>query len=281
MIVTRFAPSPNGLLHLGHAYSAIVAHDLAQEAGGRFLLRIEDIDGARSKPELTEEFRQDLRWLGLSFEEVPMQSARLASYQQAADRLKAMGLLYPCVCTRSEIAAAAVQTGPEGPVYPGTCKGRTIDPGQSAAWRLDVAAARKLIGTASSGPLKWNDSLAGEQIAQPELLGDAVLVRKDNPASYHLAATLDDAADGVTLVARGQDLFSATHIHSLLQTVLDLPVPRWHHHNLIVDEAGQKLAKRRGSQSLADLREAGADGAKIATDIRLGRLPIGMSLSKG
>jgi len=274
MIVTRFAPSPNGPLHLGHAYSAIVAHDLAQRAGGTFLLRIEDIDGARSKPELAEAFREDLRWLGLEFSEVSAQSSRLEAYQNAAEKLKQMGLLYPCNCTRSQIAAAAQKTGPEGPIYPGTCKGLDIVGDDPVAWRLDVAAALKL-----TGQLEWVDAEAGKQRARPEILGDVVLLRKDNPASYHLAATLDDAADGVTLVTRGQDLFSATHIHRLLQALLDLPVPQWHHHQLVLDETGHKLAKRRGSKSLADLREEGADGAKIATDIRLGRLPIGMSLS--
>ncbi len=276
MIVTRFAPSPNGLLHLGHAYSAVISHDLADRSGGRFLLRIEDIDGGRSKPELAEMFREDLRWLGLSFDEVPAQSCRLAEYAGAAERLKDMGLLYPCICTRSEIAHAATQVRPEGPIYPGTCKGRGISGGQAAAWRLDVAAA-----LATTGPLDWIDDIAGKQLARPEPLGDVVLVRKDNPASYHLAATLDDAADGVTLVTRGQDLLAATHIHRLLQALLDLPVPRWHHHALVLDEDGRKLAKRRGSQSLADLRKAGVDGAKIASDIRSGTLPIGMSLPKG
>ena len=274
MIVTRFAPSPNGPLHLGHAYSAIVAHDLAQQAGGTFLLRIEDIDGIRSKPELAEAFRDDLRWLGLEFAEVSAQSSRLETYQNAAEKLKQMGLLYPCNCTRSQIAAAAQKTGPEGPIYPGTCKGLDIAGDAPVAWRLDVAAAQKL-----TGELEWIDTEAGEQIARPGLLGDAVLLRKDNPASYHLAATLDDAADGITLVTRGQDLFGATHIHRLLQALLDLPVPQWHHHQLVLDETGHKLAKRRGSKSLADLREEGADGAKIATGIRSERLPIGMSLS--
>lgn len=273
MIVTRFAPSPNGLLHMGHAYSAIVAHDLAKAAGGQFLLRIEDIDGARSRADLADGFREDLRWLGLEWGEVPAQSLRLASYQSAADQLKAMGILYPCQCTRAEIAAAAVHSGEEGPIYPGTCKGADIDLEQPLAWRLDVVAAQNI-----AGPLEWVDDLAGPQRARPEGLGDVVLLRKEQPASYHLAATLDDAADGVTLVTRGQDLFAATHIHRLLQAVLGLPVPRWHHHGVILDAHGKKLAKRRGSRSLADLRNAGVDGAKIATSIRSGSFPIGMSL---
>ena len=271
MIVTRFAPSPNGALHLGHAYSAIVAHDLA--AGGRFILRIEDIDGERSRPELGAEFRADLAWLGLAWNEVAPQSARLASYAAAARSLRDEGLLYPCTCTRAEIAEAAGSS----PVYPGTCKGRSLDPALPAAWRLDVAKAMR-----RTGPLTWADQLAGEQTARPDLAGDVVLVRKDaaTPASYHLAATLDDAADGVTLVTRGADLFDATHIHRLLQALLGLPVPQWHHHALLVEADGRKLAKRRGSPSLADLRRAGEDGAALADRLRNGQLPAGIRFSQ-
>ena len=272
MIVTRFAPSPNGPLHLGHAFSAIVSHDLARANGGRFLLRVEDIDGARSRPELADAFRADLAWLGLEWEETAAQSTRLASYDEAADWLRAMGLLYPCTCTRAEIAEAARQSGPEGPVYPGTCRGRDADP-QAASWRLDVAKALAL-----TGPLEWTDELVKVQAARPELAGDPVLVRKDAPASYHLAATLDDAADGVTLVTRGRDLFAATHIHRLLQELLGLPVPRWHHHPLLLDATGAKLAKRRGSPSLADRRVAGEDGLALAQDLRAHRFPAGISL---
>ncbi|MGB3377168.1 MAG: tRNA glutamyl-Q(34) synthetase GluQRS [Allopontixanthobacter sediminis] len=272
MVTTRFAPSPNGPLHLGHAYSAIVAHDLARAAGGRFLLRVEDIDGVRSKPELAAEFRADLQWLGLEWTEVPAQSSRFASYDDAAQRLKDMGLLYSCNCTRADIAAAAVEAGPEGPVYPGTCQGKNI-PGEGAAWRLDITRA-----LARTGTLHWTDDLAGQQRAVPDQAGDVVLLRKDAPASYHLAATLDDARDGVTLVTRGRDLFSASHIHRLLQELLGLPVPRWHHHALLVDESGTKLAKRRGSPSLADRRLAGEDGQKLAQALRQSRFPAGISL---
>jgi len=281
VIVTRFAPSPNGPLHLGHAYSAIVAHDLAKERGGRFLLRIEDIDGARSRPDLAEAFRADLAWLGLEWKEVPAQSTRLDAYAKAADRLRTEGLLYPCRCTRGEIAAAATRMGPDGPVYPGTCRGASFDVGQ-AAWRLDVAEALR-----RTGPLSWLDERAGEQQARPELLGDVILVRKEaeTPASYHIAATLDDAADGVTLVTRGMDLFPATHVHRLLQGLLDLPVPTWHHHPLLLDETGQKLAKRRGSAGagfgLADRRRAGEDGHALANSLRAGRLPAGITLGEG
>jgi len=274
-MITRFAPSPNGSLHLGHAFSAIVAHDLAAARGGRFLLRIEDIDGVRSRPELAVEFRADLAWLGLAWDEVPAQSTRLASYAEAAARLRDEGLLYPCSCTRAEIAAAASEVGPEGPVYSGRCRRAGPIPGLPVAWRLDVTAA-----IARTGPLTWHDEMAGEQAARPALLGDVVLVRKDEPASYHLAATLDDAADGVTLVTRGRDLFAASHVHRLLQALLGLPVPRWHHHALLLDETGQKLAKRRGSPSLADRRLAGEDGLMLANDLRIGRFPAGIALGK-
>ena len=282
MIVTRFAPSPNGPLHLGHAFSAVVAHDQARAAGGRFLLRIEDIDGARSRPELAAEFRADLAWLRLEWDEVPPQSARVPSYAAAAARLRAMGLLYPCRCTRAEIARAARAEGPDGPVYPGTCRAADVDPAGDVAWRLDVSEALR-----RTGPLTWVDQLHGEQQARPDLAGDVVLVRKDRatPASYHLAATIDDAADGVTLVTRGMDLFAATHVHRLLQALLGLPVPTWHHHPLLVDETGRKLAKRRGSGTrglgLAARRRAGEDGRALADALREGRLPAGISVSPG
>ncbi|SMQ69294.1 glutamyl-Q tRNA(Asp) synthetase [Altererythrobacter xiamenensis] len=275
MIVSRFAPSPNGPLHLGHAYAAIVAHDLARTRGGRFLLRIEDIDGARSRPELADEFRRDLEWLGLEWEEVAPQSTRLESYRAAADELLQRGLLYPCTCTRKEIEALKPKLGPDGLVYPGTCKGRLIDPARPAALRLDMERAQ-----AEAGSLTWVDELAGEQICDPQQFGDVVLVRKEEPASYHLAATLDDAADGVTLVTRGADLFFATHIHRLLQALYDLPVPTWHHHALLLDHEGKKLAKRRGSPALSDLRERGEDGLLLAQQLRLQRLPSGISLGK-
>ena len=276
MVVTRFAPSPNGSLHLGHALSAIVAHDLARERGGKFLLRIEDIDGERSRAELVEEFREDLAWLGLEWDEVTPQSGRVESYLAAADRLRGMGLFYPCRCTRAEIASASTSMGPDGAVYPGTCKGEHVDPA-GAAWRLDVDAAMRM-----TGPLEWIDEVAGVQAARPDLGGDVVLVRKDaaTPASYHLAATLDDAADGVTLVTRGMDLFPASHVHRLLQELLGLPVPVWHHHPLLLDGEGRKLAKRRGSPSLADRRRAGEDGLALAARLRRGKLPAGITLSQ-
>jgi glutamyl-Q tRNA(Asp) synthetase len=276
VIRTRFAPSPNGSLHLGHAYAAVIAHDLARDRGGEFLLRIEDIDGTRSRAELVGEFLADLAWLGLAWDGEPVfQSARLARYADAGERLKAMGLLYPCRCTRAEIAAAATAQGPDGTIYPGTCRGRDVDPA-GAAWRIDMARA-----TAMVGPLEWRDERAGPQRASPEIFGDVVLLRKEAPASYHLAATLDDAADGVTLVTRGADLFAASHVHRLLQALLGLPVPVWHHHALLVEPDGRKLAKRRGAPSLADRRRAGEDGRAIAEALRARRFPAGISLAEG
>lgn len=278
MVVTRFAPSPNGPLHLGHAFSAIMAHDLARAAGGRFLVRIEDIDGPRSRPGLADAFRRDLAWLGLEWDEVPAQSTRLARYGAATEQLRAMGLLYRCTCTRSDIAAAGARSGPEGLVYPGTCKGRPVDPNEPAALRLDVERA-----LAQTGPLWWEDAIARMQQADPVALGDVVLVRKDLPASYHLAATLDDAADGVTLVTRGKDLFAASHVHRLLQALLDLPVPHWHHHGLLVEADGRKLAKRRGSgegaMGLTERRLRRDDGRALAESLRAHHFPAGISLA--
>ncbi|MEE4454220.1 tRNA glutamyl-Q(34) synthetase GluQRS [Novosphingobium resinovorum] len=273
---TRFAPSPNGPLHLGHAYAAIVAHDTAKARDGEFILRIEDIDGDRSRAQFVAEFLLDLAWLGLAWDgEAVFQSHRLASFSEAGERLNAMGLLYPCTCTRAEIAAAATQFGPDGPVYPGTCRHREIDP-RNAAWRLDVGKAMAL-----AGPLEWLDENAGLKTATPQIFGDVVLLRKDLPASYHLAATLDDATDGITLVTRGMDLFPASHVHRLLQALLDLPVPTWLHHPLLIEADGRKLAKRRGAPSLADRRRAGEDGHAIAEALRNGVLPAGLSFSQG
>ena len=274
MVVTRFAPSPNGSLHLGHAFSAIAAHDIAHQRGGRFLLRIEDIDGERSLPEKAQEFRDDLAWLGLEWEEVPAQSTRLETYAAAARHLLEEGLLYPCTCTRKEIAALEPRLGPDGAVYPGTCKGATLDPTKPAALRLDMDRAMAIVGE----PF-WEDEMHGTQIADPRPFGDVVLVRKDAPASYHLAATFDDAADGVTLVTRGEDLFGMTHIHRVLQELLGLPVPTWHHHPILLGDDGEKLAKRRLSPSLADRRANGEDGRELAEQLRRGEFPAGITLA--
>ena len=190
----------------------------------------------------------------------------------AARDLLARGLLYPCTCTRREIDKLAPRLGPDGAIYPGTCKGRLLDPAKPAALRLDLDRA-----LAEAGDLTWADRLAGEQAMAPGEFGDVVLVRKDLPASYHLAATLDDAADGVTLVTRGKDLFHASHIHRLLQALLGLSVPQWHHHPLLLDRHGRKLAKRRGSPAISDYREAGDDGRAWAQRLRQGEWPLGIS----
>jgi glutamyl-Q tRNA(Asp) synthetase len=253
--ISRFAPSPTGLLHLGHAYSAVMAHDVARKSGGRFLVRVEDIDGGRSRPEFVARIFDDLRWLGLSWDRVSTQSEHGARYEAALDRLRGIGLIYPCVCTRTEIAASA--SAPQGdipPVYPGTCRSRAVE--GPAAWRLDMAKA-----AAADDPAQaW---------------GDVVIARKDALASYHLAVVVDDAAEGVTDVVRGRDLEAATDVHRLLQRLLGLPTPRYHHHALICGPDGKRLAKRAGSASLADLRAAGSGGRSLANDLRADRLPIG------
>lgn len=286
VVVTRFAPSPTGALHAGHAVAAIAAHDRARDAGGRFLLRIEDIDTGRSRPEHVAGILADLEWLGLRWDgEVVFQSQRMPRYAAALDRLRAMGLVYPCFCTRADIArelaaSASAPHGVDGAVYPGTC--RAIPAERAAArldephaWRIDMARA-----TALAGPLAWCDELAGMVHADPMAQGDVVLARKDAGTSYHLAVTVDDAAQGVTHVVRGIDLFAATHVHRLLQTLLDLPVPVWRHHPLLLGPDGQRLAKRNGAPTLAALRDSGVDGRGFADDLRNGRHPIGFALAK-
>ncbi len=265
LIVTRFAPSPTGLLHLGHAHAALFAARAAAEAGGRFLLRIEDIDAGRCQPEFEAAILDDLRWLGLRWDgPVWRQSERMGAYAEALGRLDARGLLYPCFCTRKDIRreierAGGAPHGPDGPVYPGTCRAQPpaaraarMAAGAPYALRLDLAAA-----VAATGPLTWHDRRAGVVAAAPEVFGDPVLARKDVPTSYHLAVTVDDAAQGISLVTRGEDLFHATHVHRLLQALLDLPVPDYHHHGLLTDEQGRRLAKRTPSLTLRALREAG------------------------
>ena len=279
-IVTRFAPSPTGRLHLGHAFSAILAHDFAKARGGRFLLRIEDIDGTRSRPEHVAGILDDLAWLGLEWEGPVFQSERLSLYAAALDRLRGLGLLYPCFCTRAEIAASlSAPHGAGGEAYPGTC--RVISADERAArihephcWRLDMAAALASLQPAGWYPnagrsdLRWHDATAGWLAADPGPQGDVILARKDAPASYHLAVTIDDAAQGVTDIVRGMDLFEATHVHRLLQALLGLPTPRYYHHPLLTDASGQRLAKRTGAPSLAALRERGDDGRALAAQLR-------------
>ncbi len=263
-IITRFAPSPTGRLHLGHAFSALSAFRFAQTRGGRFLLRIEDIDTGRCRPEFTDGIFEDLAWLGLSWETpVRCQSEHMEDYAAALARLKAMGLVYPCFCTRADIAAAA--TAPHGaqPLYPGTC--RALDAENRArrmaephAWRIDVKRA-----LAITGPLAWVDTTKGEIAATPEAEGDVVIARKDAGTSYHLSVTVDDALQGVTDVVRGEDLFSATHVHRLLQALLNLPTPHYHHHPLLTGPDGKRLAKRDHAETLADLRARGVSPATI------------------
>jgi glutamyl-Q tRNA(Asp) synthetase len=276
MLISRFAPSPTGRLHLGHGFSALCAHDLARAGNGRFLLRIEDIDPTRCRPEHVAGILEDLRWLGLGWDgDVVFQSERLPLYAEALDRLKALGLVYPCFCTRARIAAeiaasAAAPHGPDGALYPGICRdlpaqerADRIAAGEPHAWRLDVARAAAL-----AGPLTWHDAQAGKVAATPEIHGDVVLARKDAPTSYHLAVTVDDAAQGVTDVVRGQDLFAATHVHRLLQALLALPTPRYHHHALLTDDKGDRLAKRAGSPTLASMRAEGVDVGELVARLR-------------
>ncbi len=276
-VVTRFAPSPTGALHLGHAYSAMRAHDFARLHGGSFLLRIEDIDGTRSRAEHVDGIIEDLAWLGLLWDgEVVYQSDRLPFYAKALDRLREQGLLYPCTCTRADIAASlSAPHGPDGAVYPGTCRARPRGqaPDRPHCWRLDIAQA-----AAQAGPLHWHEG-ADTVCADPAIFGDVVLARKDAPASYHLAVTLDDAAQGVTDVVRGADLFAATHVHRLLQALLDLPSPVYHHHALLTDADGRRLAKRSGAPALAALRAAGMDGAELLGALRTGQIPGGYSVT--
>ena len=286
-MVTRFAPSPTGRLHVGHGWSALMAMDLARGAGGTMRLRIEDIDGTRSRPEHVAGIIEDLRWLGVEWDgDILFQSQRIRLYMAALDRLRDMGLLYPCFCTRADIQASLTAPhGPEGPVYPGTCRAlgaeeqtHRIAAGKAHAWRIDMAQA-----TARAGPLCWHAFGAeGSEViaANPAVHGDVVLARKDAPASYHLSCTLDDAAMGVTHVLRGAAVRHATDTPRLLQAVLDLPSPAYRHHPLLVDAQGQRLAKRSGSLSLAQLRTQGIDPRVLAADLRARRFPVGISGGK-
>ena len=284
-MLTRFAPSPTGELHLGHAYSAVLAHDAARVAGGRFLIRIDDIDGSRSREGFVAASLADLAWLGVDWDGEPLrQSARLGDYAAALDTLRARNLVYPCFCTRADIAASlsaphGPPNGPAGAIYPGTC--RHLSEAERArriaaephCWRLDTARAVGLAGT-----LAWEEAGQGTRIADPLAHGDIVLARKDAPASYHLASTLDDAMMGVSHVIRGADLIASTDVHRLLQALLGLPTPLYRHHALVCGPDGQRLAKRDAAASLASLRAAGIDGRTLAADLLAGRLPAGYSL---
>ncbi|WP_448140629.1 tRNA glutamyl-Q(34) synthetase GluQRS [Sphingopyxis fribergensis] len=280
-MLTRFAPSPTGELHLGHAFSAVLAHDAARGAGGRFLIRIDDIDGSRSREEFIGASLADLAWLGLDWDGAPVrQSARLGDYAAALDVLRARGLVYPCFCTRADIVASlSAPHGPSGAVYPGTCRDLPdVDRARRMVtephcWRLDMARA-----TAEAGELVWEEKGQGLRTADPVAHGDIVLARKDAPASYHLASTLDDANMGVTHVIRGADLIASTDVHRLLQALLGLATPLYHHHALVCGLDGKRLAKRDAAASLSALRAAGIDGPALAADLAADRLPAGYFL---
>jgi glutamyl-Q tRNA(Asp) synthetase len=288
--VFRFAPSPNGRLHLGHAYSALLNDDFARRFGGRFLLRIEDIDVTRCRPEFEAAIHDDLAWLGLTWE-VPVrrQSEHLDDYSTAFLKLKGRGVVYPCFCSRKDIVdtiarremedARSWPRDPDGaPLYPGTCKAlqaeeveRRVTKGKPHTWRVEMAAARRLL----PGPhfFRRFDCDGREEVveADPWRWGDAVIVRKDVPTSYHLSVVVDDALQGVTHVVRGRDLEAATDLHVLLQALLGLPTPLYHHHDLVVDRTGDKLAKSRQSESLAEMHARGVTSASVRQ--RLGFKP--------
>ena len=266
--VTRFAPSPTGDLHLGHAYAAWYAQDVANRGGGRFLVRVEDIDATRCRTAFIDRNLDDLRWLGLTWKEpVLRQSERMDLYRDALGRLDDLGITYPCFCTRAEIrseveaaAGAPHVMAPDGGfLYPGTCRARNaaerrilVASGRPYAVRLDMGRVIQ-----RTGGLGWTDRMRGPQSASPERFGDVVIARKEVETSYHLAVVVDDAAQGITEVTRGTDLFDATHVHRALYALLDLPVPIWHHHNLCHDEDGSRLSKRQGDETIASLRERG------------------------
>lgn len=281
-MLTRFAPSPSGPLHLGHAYSALIAQMLAAQRGGAMRLRIDDIDGTRSRTEFVDAAIADLAWLGVEWAP-PLwrQSAHLDDYRAALDQLVALGLAYPCFCTRADIAASLTAPhGPSGAIYPGTCRALSAAEGarrmatMAFAWRIDMARA-----AAAAGSLCAVNN--GQQtLFDPLPHGDVVIARKDAPASYHLASTVDDAAMGITLVVRGDDLREATAVHLLLQKLLGLPTPDYHHHALICGPDGKRLAKRDRPATLAALRACGVDGTQLAAGLRVQQLPAGYSLAK-
>ena len=281
MFVTRFAPSPTGRLHLGHAFSAAIGHAKARDSGGKFRLRIEDLDQTRCRSEFVDGIHDDLRWLGLAWDEpVLVQSQRTAAYEAALDQLKARGLAYACFCTRADIAQSL--TAPHGDAatsYPGTCRGLPDDPERRATaphcWRLDSSTALDVAGLPS-----WSDEGGERFTAAPRDIGDAILARKDAPASYHLSCVVDDATSGVTMVVRGTDLRASTPIQRLLQQLLGLPEPTYFHHPLVTHEDGRRLAKRDLAPTLAAMRDAGMDGHALANDLLAGNLPSGFRLAE-
>jgi glutamyl-Q tRNA(Asp) synthetase len=278
MIVTRFAPSPSGRLHLGHAFSALLGHERARASHGRFLLRIEDLDPTRCRPEFVDGIMEDISWLGLDWDQpVLVQSERTAAYDAALDGLKARGLVFACFCTRADIAQSL--TAPHGDAatsYPGTCRALPDDPGRRATtphcWRLNSAAALALTGLPS-----WTESDGRRFEASGSDIGDAILARKDAPASYHLSCVVDDADSGVTTVVRGADLRSSTAVQRLLQMLLGLPEPTYLHHPLVAHADGRRLAKRDLAPTLAALRESGVEGRRLAAELAAGKLPLGFT----
>ena len=275
-VITRFAPSPTGPLHKGHAYSALLAYNYAKEYDGLFILRFEDIDTMRCRPEYNDAIFEDLKWLGLEWPEpVRIQSCHFEYYKHSLDALMAMGLIYPCFCTRKEIREEIERSpkaphGPEGAPYPGTCKHRTpfersdkIKAGANYAWRLDMQKAIDHLKAHLKWPLTWQDIDGIEHMANPSSLGDIVLARKDTPTSYHLSVTVDDALQGITHVIRGDDLLHTTPIHVLLQALLDLPTPIYYHHKLLLNESGKRYAKRNESATLQSLRLSGVDPCSL------------------
>jgi glutamyl-Q tRNA(Asp) synthetase len=279
MIVARFAPSPSGRLHLGHALSAAIGHARAREAGGKFRLRIEDLDQTRCKPEFVDGIFEDLGWLGLGWDEpVLVQSQRTAEYQVALDELKSRGLAYACFCTRADIAQSLTAPhGDAGSSYPGTCRDLPDDPERRATtphgWRLDSAKALELAGLPA-----WTEADGRSFTAQASDIGDAILARKDAPASYHLSCVVDDADSGVTMVVRGGDLRPSTPIQRLLQSLLGLPEPTYLHHALVMHEDGRRLAKRDLAPTLAAMRETGVDGPSLVSALLAGQVPAGFRL---
>lgn len=277
MLITRFAPSPTGRLHLGHAYSAVLGHARARAGGGKFLLRIEDLDQTRARPEYVEGIFEDLAWLGLDWRgPVLVQSERSAAFAAARDRLKARGLVYACFCTRADIAAALEAPHGHTARYPGTCRARPDDPARRAStphcWRLDSVKALQLAGFPS-----WTEEDGRRFDTGPEDFDDVILARKDAPAAYHLACVVDDAASGVTLVVRGADLRPSTPIQRLLQSLLGLPEPAYFHHRLLAHADGRRLAKRDRAPTLAAMRGDQVDGSRLAADLLAGRPPLGFT----
>ena len=278
MIVTRFAPSPSGRLHLGHAFSAALGHRHARESGGKFRLRIEDLDQTRCRPEFVDGIFEDVRWLGIQWDEpVLVQSQRTAAYETALDELRERGLVFACFCTRADIAQSL--TAPHGDAatsYPGTCRALPDDPERRGStphcWRLNSAKALELTGLPT-----WTEADGQRFISSERDIGDAILARKDAPASYHLSCVVDDFDTGVTMVVRGSDLRASTPVQRLLQQLLGLPEPTYLHHPLVTHEDGRRLAKRDLAPTLAAMRESGFDGPQLAAELLAGKLPLGFA----